>query len=185
MSQNFNKQKRVVSKIEYLGHLGKQATLFSSGTLVFLLGAMGVAIGLILLVGILLMGLMQWADDPGTEVSVILMGLLACCIASGISLLICKLGIGMMDSAEELEPVVPFTRDAADQFAAEESLVRASSEPALPPEEVLLRAAASGSETPAEQLLRAAADAERVAPNRAGTYPQTRAGSRQAPHNLV
>jgi hypothetical protein len=132
MSQNFNKRKRVVSKIEYLGHLGEQATLFSSGTLVFLLGALGVAIGLILLVGILLMWRMQWGNDPGAALSSILGGLVACFIASGISLFVCKLGIGMMDSAEELEPVVPFTRDAADQFAAEESLVRASSEPALP-----------------------------------------------------
>lgn len=160
MSQNFNKRKRVVSKIAYLGHLGKQATLFSSGTLVFFLGALGVFCGLIVIVGILPMWWMQWGNDPGTALSSLPMGLLVCFMLSGISLGVCKLGIGMMQSAEEMEPVVPLTRDAAAQFSAEESLVRASSEPAIPPEEVLLRAAASGSETPAEQLLRAVPEPE-------------------------
>jgi hypothetical protein len=55
----------------------------------------------------------------------------------------------------EREDVELLTSDTANRLPAEETLVRASTEPTQAQEKVLLRAATGAEETPPEQLLRA------------------------------
>ena len=56
--------------------------------------------------------------------------------------------------AAEIDNVVPLTKAMASNVPAQESLVRASSEPSVAAETVLLRAADYNSTTPPEQLVR-------------------------------
>jgi hypothetical protein len=60
-----------------------------------------------------------------------------------------------LEKADQLEPLVPLTRQTAEQLPDEQSLVRASSEPSKGQQAVLLRAAGSDPHTPPEELLRA------------------------------
>jgi hypothetical protein len=59
------------------------------------------------------------------------------------------------EGVAKLEEVELLTPQAVQQLPTEETLVRASSEPAQAQEKVLLRAATGAEETPPEQLLRA------------------------------
>jgi hypothetical protein len=58
------------------------------------------------------------------------------------------------ETADKIEDVERLTFITADKLPAEETLVRASTEPTEGQEKVLLRAATGTAETPPEQLLR-------------------------------
>ena len=66
----------------------------------------------------------------------------------------------MMVSAEQIEEVGLLTSEKIGQLLAEETLVRAATEPTPEPEKVLLRAATNTEETPPEQLLRPSSTTE-------------------------
>ncbi len=85
----------------------------------------------------------------------ILIGILGCLCLGCLFVVAALDGQRQVEKAHQLELVVPLTRKSAEQLPAEESLVRASSEPPDVQEEVLLRAAGSEPYTPPEELLRA------------------------------
>ena len=76
----------------------------------------------------------------------------------------CGIGYGAfysMKRVRTIDPGTPISRISADTLPAEESLVRASAEPAQEQHSVLLRAFTDNQETPAEQLLRPTGEPER------------------------
>jgi hypothetical protein len=64
-------------------------------------------------------------------------------------------GMRLANRAKVREAVKLLTPQKASELPAEDTLLRASTEPTQAQEKVLLRAATSGAETPPEQLLRA------------------------------
>jgi hypothetical protein len=141
---------RVVSKTRYLRYLSQKAVLWAAGTSLFLLGVMGVmaCVGALIACLTLANPYPLWSI-PNIGVSVV------CLLPVALCVLLARSGISQMDRAERLEPLVPLTRQNAEQLPAEQSLVRASSEPAEQQQAVLLRAAGSDTQTPAHELLRA------------------------------
>ncbi len=142
---------RIVSKTRYLGYLSRLAMLHGSGTILLLLGSMGAVI----CVGILIVSIVGWALCGFAHPGILMLGLGFSLFAGFPSMLAIRLGIGQCEKANRMEPVIPLTRQSAEQLPAEESLVRASSEPADVQPEVLLRAAGSDMQTPPQELLRA------------------------------
>jgi hypothetical protein len=77
--------------------------------------------------------------------------IILCAIFGGVLLSACVL-TGM--AVEKIEKSLPPSRHCIEQLPAEETLLRASTEPTEGQEKVLLRAATGSAETPPEQLLR-------------------------------
>jgi hypothetical protein len=151
MSQSEKSEKRIVSKTEYAVLTSRKSVLMMFGFLLSIGAAMiGLLIGTVLLCALIY----QWCSPSKglpeaiqTEI-VISLGRVIICV------LLYRIGLKIYDKAHTLEKVVPFTQANTAHLAAEESLVRASTEPVAEQEKVLLRAAKLSQETPAEQLLR-------------------------------
>jgi excisionase family DNA binding protein len=156
---------RIVSKSRYLRYLSQKAALDGAGTLLFVFGIVGAAACVVLLFIDVWWSLGEPVDDDPRG----LVGLPVCLLAGGLFVLMAQSGFRQMKKAERLEPLVPLTRQTADQLPAEQSLVRASSEPSEQ-QAVLLRAAAGSPETAPEQLLRATMQKETM-PGRPGDAP--------------
>jgi hypothetical protein len=142
------KRKRVVTKLEYVAYLAGKTTL-NSGS--FLLWCGGVLLAVIaVLCGMITLYLLA---TPNTWIGA-LGALFLTLILGGGAWLFIQAGMGAGSIAEEMEPVLPPTRRNIEQLAAEETLVRASTEPTVEQKQVLLRAATGTDQTPPEQLLR-------------------------------
>lgn len=148
MTRNAQKQKRVVSKREYGRYLSRKVRiLFTWSAVVFfmMLAFPAVLRGVVLPSSMPFPLLRRW--EPAFKF----------CSISGFVLMYCAAIYKVKSLSNEfsnVEPVEPLTRHNVDRLPAGESLVRASSEPAVEQEKMLLRAAQATVETPAEQLLR-------------------------------
>ncbi len=146
---------RIVSKSRYLGYLSRTKRLSGSGTFLIMLGAVGTFGSFLVLVAFLFSWVGDLAFDLGTLICLIFSGVLFCLLAGIMLLLAARSGLKKWEQASRLEPVVPLTRHSADQLPAEESLVRASSEPSDVQPQVLLRAGGSDLQTAPKELMRA------------------------------
>lgn len=136
---------RVVSKRDYISHVGKNATLYTAGMVAFVTGGLGLLIACL--------GLLTGTDtedhpDPISVVEFVV-------VAGGLSALLTWSGWLMLKKASKAEIVLPLTRYTVVKLLIEESLVRASAEPTTPTETLLCAANPSEEETPSEELLRA------------------------------
>jgi hypothetical protein len=135
--------KRVVSKPKYVAYLAQKVTLTTVSSTILVCGMM------LILCAFLRMGRTLDSTRIGWNTNVFNM---LCCALGGWLLL--RYGMALDNRTDEIEPVLPSTRENVKQLPAEETLVRASTEPTQQQEKVLLRAATAGAETPPEQLLR-------------------------------
>lgn len=134
-------KKRVVSKPAYAEYLAKKLGLNTAATVLVVTGAVGFMVSLI--------GVMSSLDFMQRSLQCfgsITLGVLA--------IITIDAGLALSRHAETMPEVIPLTQQTAEQISAEESLVRASSQPTEQPETILLRAAQFSTETPAEELLR-------------------------------
>ena len=143
---------RIVSRGAYAVNVGKKAGLSSFGVGFLVAGAIAA-----------LLTLMMLYDLTGSDVAegvVIDKGWLRLWtpIVAGTCLLLLYLGRRAMKQVAKVEHVVPLTRANTAALPANDSLVRASQEPAQAQEGVLLRVAAGEAQAgKEEQLLKAAA----------------------------
>jgi hypothetical protein len=152
---------RVVSKSRYLRFVIEKAALCGSGVFLFGVGVLGATTcTFLLLSGIWWSWVTHWYDYSRNPVLTPMLSVLVCVLIAVLFVLIACSGPRQVDRAARLEPLVPFTRQVAEHLPAEQSLVRASSEPSALQQAVLLRAAGSDSHTPSQELLRAATQEE-------------------------
>jgi hypothetical protein len=138
-------KKRLVPVHEYVGRKATRAVLFSLGGYLLLTGIIGMLISLSGLVLSFPMWLLGFSN-----VSFTLLALISGLISWGLF----SAGQFVGETADKIEDVERLTFITADKLPAEETLVRASTEPTQQQEKVLLRAATASEETPPEQLLR-------------------------------
>jgi len=139
-------RKRIVSKGHYVKIQGQRVGITSAGCGLLLLAALCFGVAFFFIV-IAIMG-WWWGAIWG--------------FVAGVAALWCgKWGFDSIRYAETIDPGIPLTRKVADTLPAEESLVRASSEPIQEQQAVLLRAAVDDQETPSEQLVRPVGERER------------------------
>lgn len=147
--------KRVVSKLEYVGHLGKKGSLYSAGVVLYCIGAVGLVVDFLLALGTLF-ALLKFGKESGAAILLIGAGGTLEVIVGGLCYSLMLFGGRGIATSDNLEPVIPLTRQNAAQMPAEDSLVRASAEPTTP-SDTLLRAANVSVGAPQEELLRATA----------------------------
>jgi hypothetical protein len=148
MTEPKPQKKRVVSKSEYAAHLARKTT-FKTGSTMMSVGG-GIIVTLALVGYWVTLPILR--DQPSWLTILFLLAWPLICIA-GVMWCI-REGAALNKQAEEVEPLLPPTRHNIEQLPAEETLVRASTEPIHEQEKVLLRAATGAEETPPEQLLR-------------------------------
>jgi len=136
-AQRTRRQRRVVSKGEFVRTIGKKLGLFSlSGALL----ATAFVLSLITMVSLYF----------GAILFVIAFGI--------ITIAVFWASTRFFVRAKDVEAVRPVTSRISHLLPPEESLVRAADAPLTNSQAELLRAAYSGTETPAEELLRATAE---------------------------
>jgi hypothetical protein len=155
MNSNFPRRKRILSKGQYVFHLGKKVTLAPFGCLLCLLGGLGLLIALCMAITVVSGWLSLLFSQNSIDLGILVTGFVVMGLTGSLSLASLWTGLKAIEAVTEMEPVAPLTRHTAEQLPEPESLVRASSEPAIEQSDVLLRAAHPGQETPAEELLRA------------------------------
>jgi hypothetical protein len=143
------KRKRIGSYPQYLAYIARNETLEWGELLLY-----GAAIFLgfsticfVFAVPFFLLGTKSWQAASSCLLSIPIFGFGAWSLF--------KAGLRMGKKREAMEQIEPPTRQNIAQLTAEETLVRASEEPAEGQEKVLLRAAHSSSEIGQEELLRA------------------------------
>lgn len=156
--------RRVVSPRRYLRYLIQKAVIGGVGAFLFVSGILGIVV----CVGLIIAALVAIAETFSKDnyasfwVQTIIFCLALLVFVGCVSLFFVRSGIHQMDKAGQLERLAPLTRQTAEQLPAEQSLVRASSEPSEVQQAVLLRAAGADTPTPPEELLRAVACEERL-----------------------
>jgi hypothetical protein len=133
-------KKRVVSKSEYAAHLAKRTTL-KAGSSVMLMSS---AAFFVIAFNYVLEACLIKNFVPMLGVALV-SALAGCLLIWG--------GKATQKRAEKIELLFPLAYQHLEQHA-EETLLRASTEPIEEIEKVLLRAATGAAETPPEQLLR-------------------------------
>ena len=148
MSQSWKHNKRIVSKSQYVKMQGKLLGLRSAGVGLLLVAFWGALCSLASLVLVTVF--------PSAR----LLGLPLFLLFGTISFFSGKWGLASFQHADSIDTGILLTRSVADTLPAEESLVRASEEPAQEQQAILLRAATTSHETPSEQLVRPARERE-------------------------
>jgi hypothetical protein len=152
MNRQFSVRKRILSKPQYIVHLGKRMTLAPFGCLLCLIGCVGLFLALCLSILLVCAGLSLLFYHKSDGLGFWLVSTL---LVGSLSLEALWTGLKAIEAFTEMKPAAPFTRQNVEQLPEPESLVRASAEPPAEQSDVLLRAAQHGQRTPAEELLRA------------------------------
>lgn len=149
MPQVKQPKKRLVTRQEYIYHRAAKASWRVSAIVLFVIGIIATT-GLLVFLFLPRYGslnLYQLLERVLSGLVLLLFGL-----PGGWWLF--KRGMLHSEKAEQIEDVELLTHDTMRQLPAQETLVRASTEPTVKQEKVLLRATIAPEETPSEQLLR-------------------------------
>ena len=141
--------KKIVSKREYVQIQSQRTGKMLSG-MVLLAAGVGSAVFTLCLGGFALtLSDGEGYRGPGPFV------ILCAAVLSGVMTYgFGTLGTTQIKEAEQMKQVVPLTKANASSLSAQESFVRASTEPLIAPETTLLRAATDNSTTLPEQMVR-------------------------------
>jgi hypothetical protein len=152
MTEPKPQKKRLVTLKEYLRNRATKVWLRSSGLVLIV---SGVVVGVIFVLGQIWYALTEILKGTQDGVSIVIAGLLLACLFYMLAALLYDRGTWNWKRANQLEDVELLKHDNVGQLPAEDTLLRASTEPTQAQEKVLLRAATGAEETPPEQLLRA------------------------------
>jgi len=131
INRRYRPSKRFVSRQEYVARKRRKTALSSIGVLIFCMGVGSIPI------------IYSFADNTFIQIFV-----------SGGSFFLVLLGAAAMKLGRTMDVGVPLTSDNIADLPAEDSLVRASQEPAQEQTPILLRAAISPQSTPPEEMVR-------------------------------